>query len=89
MKQTISDFAVSELGDRAEYQGLGTVILAIAKGARLLQSKVQDAGLVDALGLTGEMNVQGEMVQQLDSAGSDIFVEVLGEFEAKGSPRFM
>lgn len=79
MKQTISDFAVSELGDRAEYQGLGTVILAIAKGARLLQSKVQDAGLVDALGLTGEMNVQGEMVQQLDSAGSDIFVEVLSQ----------
>ena len=79
MKQTIRDFTVSTLADRAEYQGLDAVILAIAKGARLLQSQVQDAGLIDALGSTGEINVQGEMVQRLDSAGSDIFVEVLSK----------
>ncbi|MCH8940604.1 MAG: class 1 fructose-bisphosphatase, partial [Chloroflexi bacterium] len=33
--------------------------------------------MADALGVTGEINVQGEIVQRLDKASSDIFVESL------------
>lgn len=79
MKQTIKDYTVSAWANSTEHEGLGAVILAIAKGARLLQSQVQDAGLVDILGSTGEVNVQGEMVQRLDASGSDVFVDVLTE----------
>lgn len=79
LKQTIKDFAASAWGDVEQYEGLDAVVLAISKGARLLQSQVQAAGLLDILGSTGEINVQGEMVQRLDSAGSDIFVNVLRE----------
>ncbi|MQF68869.1 class 1 fructose-bisphosphatase [SAR202 cluster bacterium AD-804-J14_MRT_500m] len=75
----MKNYTVSAWGDSAGYEGLDAVILAISKGARLLQSQVENAGLVDVLGSTGEVNVQGEMVQRLDSAGSDIFVKVLSE----------
>jgi len=51
--------------------------MAIADGAAKVQEQVQQAALADALGATGETNVQGEIVQRLDSASSDIFVETL------------
>ena len=68
--------------------GLDAVIGAIAEGARLVQEQVQAAAIGDMLGATGETNVQGEVVQKLDAAGSDIFVEVLtrtGRVAALGS----
>ena len=49
----------------------------IAEGARRIQQQVQQAALTDALGVTGEVNVQGEIVQRLDTASSDTFVETL------------
>jgi fructose-1,6-bisphosphatase I len=51
--------------------------MAIANGSRRVQQQVQQAALADALGTTGETNVQGEIVQRLDKASSDIFVETL------------
>ncbi len=69
-------------------EGLDAVIGAIAEGARLVQEQVQAAAIGDMLGATGETNVQGEVVQKLDAAGSDIFVEVLtrtGRVAALGS----
>ena len=88
MQQTLSDFTASAWSGSAEYEGLGAVVGAIEDGARQLQHQVRAAGLADVLGATGEINVQGEMVQRLDSAGSDIFVEVLrnsGRVAAVGS----
>ena len=61
----------------AELHGLHRVVKAIADGTRRVHDQVQAAALADVLGATGETNVQGELVQKLDSAGSDIFVEVL------------
>ena len=60
-----------------EYRGLNSVISAIAEGAREVNKKVQAAALADILGTTGEINVQGEIVQFLDTAASDIFVDLL------------
>ena len=53
------------------------MIMAIAEGSRRVQEQVQQAALADALGTTGETNVQGEIVQRLDEASSNIFVETL------------
>ena len=74
-------------GDPA-HEGLGAVVAAIADGTRLVQEKVQAAALADVLGTTGDINVQGEVVQILDSQSSDIFVDVLagsGVVSAVGS----
>ena len=65
--------------DRGQNQGLEAVIMAIAEGARRIQQQVQRATLTDALGVTGEVNVQGEIVQRLDTASSDTFVETLSQ----------
>ena len=61
--------------ERGQNQGLEAVIMAIAEGARRIQQQVQQAALTVALGVTGEVNVQGEIVQRLDTASSDTFVE--------------
>lgn len=77
-RQTLSEFVASGLGEGdAEYEGLGAVMSAIAEGAWQVHHKVQSAALADVLGVTGETNVQGEIVQYLDTASSDIFVDVL------------
>ena len=65
--------------DEGQNQGLEAVIMAIAEGARRIQQQVQQAALTDALGVTGEVNVQGEIVQRLDTASSDTFVETLSQ----------
>ena len=68
--------------------GLEVVIAAIAEGAGRVHEQVQAAALADVLGTTGKTNVQGEVVQKLDSAGSDIFVDALsrsGRVAAVGS----
>ena len=65
--------------ERGQNQGLEAVIMAIAEGARRIQQQVQQATLTDALGVTGEVNVQGEIVQRLDTASSDTFVETLSQ----------
>ena len=77
--ETLTEFMASAWGGKAQYEGLDVVIGAIADGARRVQHQVQAAGLAGVLGATGEINVQGEMVQRLDSAGSDIFTEVLAD----------
>ena len=65
--------------DKGQNQGLEAVIMAIAEGARRIQQQVQQAALADELGVTGEVNVQGEIVQRLDTASSDTFVETLSQ----------
>ncbi len=60
-----------------KYEGLDAVVEAIAVGGRKVHEKIQAAALLDNLGSTHELNIQGEIVQKLDEAGSEIFVESL------------
>jgi fructose-1,6-bisphosphatase I len=53
--------------------------MAIAEGSCQIQQQVRQAALADNLGTTGETNVQNEIVQRLDKASSDIFVETLSQ----------
>ena len=76
---TLQQFVISEWQKTGENDGLGAVIMAIANGSVRVQQQVQQAALADALGTTGETNVQGEIVQRLDAASSDIFVETLSQ----------
>ena len=76
---TLDAHAVSTWSGSSEYDGLEAVIAALAKGSQMVSAKVQSAALADALGATGETNVQGEVVQFLDTFASDTFVEVLSQ----------
>ena len=78
-RQTLTDYVDSAWGDDPTYEGLGAVVIAIAEGTRLVQAKVQAAAIADVLGTTGDVNVQGEIVQILDEQSSDIFVDVLSK----------
>ena len=78
-RTTLQEFTSSEWQDNDRNDGLGAVIMAIADGSRLVQKQVQQAALADALGSTGEINVGGDIVQRLDKASSDIFVETLSQ----------
>lgn len=49
----------------------------IGLSAKLISSRVRAAGLADALGWTGETNVQGEEVQKLDEYANDVLCAVL------------
>ena len=76
---TLQQFVIAEWQKTGQNDGLGAVIMAIANGSVRVQQQVQQAALADALGTTGETNVQGEIVKRLDAASSDIFVETLSQ----------
>ncbi len=78
-RTTLQEYVTSEWRDKGQNDGLGAVIMAIADGSRRVQQQVRQAALADALGSTGEINVQGEIVERLDKASSDIFVETLSQ----------
>ncbi len=77
-RPSLQEYVASEWQDKG-HEGLGAVIMAIAEGSRRIQLQVRQASLADVLGSTGETNVQGEIVQRLDAASSDIFVETLSQ----------
>ena len=76
-RTTLQEYVNSEWHDKGQNQGLNAVVMAIAEGSIRVQEQVQQAALVDALGTTGEINVQGEIIQRLDESSSNIFVETL------------
>ena len=78
-RQTLTDYVDSAWGGDPTYEGLAQVVAAIAEGTRIVQEKVQAAAIADVLGTTGDINVQGEVVQILDEQSSDIFVDVLSK----------
>ncbi|MEW5725944.1 MAG: class 1 fructose-bisphosphatase, partial [Thermodesulfobacteriota bacterium] len=47
------------------------LLTGIIVAAKIIQREVNKAGLVDILGTTGRMNVQGEVVRKLDDFAND------------------
>ena len=78
-RTTLQEYLTSEWQGTVQSDGLSAVIMAIADGCSQVQQQVRQAALADVLGTTGETNVQGEIVQRLDTASSDIFVETLSQ----------
>jgi len=54
---------------------LKSTLYAIANGAILVQEKVDRLSIDGHTGATGDINVQGEVVQKLDELGSQIFLD--------------
>lgn len=79
LHQSLAEFGTSHYTGTDGLDGLESVLTAIAEGARRLESQIRGAALVGVLGSTGETNIQGEIVQRLDAASSDTFVEVLSD----------
>ncbi len=73
LMDVVAETAPSEMID----DGFLTVVGAIADGARRVDGLTRRAALAGVLGDTGETNVQGEIVQVLDAAGTDAFVSAL------------
>lgn len=61
-------------GARGEFTGL---LYDIALVGKLISREVTKAGLVDILGQTGQVNVQGEEVQKLDEFANACFLRIL------------
>lgn len=56
---------------------LSKIIRDIVLAARLVNREVNKAGLVDILGITGDVNVQGEQVQKLDIFANEQMIDAL------------
>jgi len=77
--KTLADVVAETAPTDLVTDGFLTVVGAIADGARRVDALTRRAALAGVLGDTGEMNVQGEIVQVLDAAGTDAFVSALRE----------
>ncbi len=63
-------------GNDAEFQSLMAHIALVAK---VISKELRRAGLADILGVTGEVNIQGEAVKKLDQLANDTFAQIMGD----------
>ena len=56
---------------------LSRIINSIRLAAKVVNYKVNKAGLVDIIGAAGEQNIQGEDQQKLDVYANEIFIQTL------------
>ena len=76
---TLSQFVLQQEERHPDATGEFTaVLLDIALAAKMINKAVIRAGLVDVLGDTGTVNVQGERVQKLDVFAHETISRVLG-----------
>ena len=75
--QTLAEVIAETVPAELVADGFLTVVGAIVDGAKRVDGLTRRAALAGVLGDTGEMNVQGEIVQVLDAAGTDAFVSSL------------
>lgn len=54
------------------------LLSGITLATKMIAAQVRKAGLIDVLGVTGEINVQGEVVQKLDQIAHETIVRCLG-----------
>src|ERR687885_108404 len=75
---TLSRHVLQELQSfSAEAQDLSALMTRIALAAKLISRRLSRAGLVEgALGVTGNVNVQGESVKKMDVYANDVFISV-------------
>lgn len=75
---TLSRYVLQELHSfGSEAQDLSAIMNRIALAAKLVSRRLSRAGLMaNALGFTGEINVQGESVKKMDVYANDVFISV-------------
>lgn len=77
--KTLESFLQSSWSGHEQFDGLNTVIMAIASGSYEVHKLVQAATLANALGSTERTNVHNEIVAHLDTTSSNIFIKTLSQ----------
>lgn len=76
--KTLGEFIIEKQEEFRYSTGeLSRIINSIRLAAKVVNYKVNKAGLVDIVGAAGEVNVQGEDQQKLDVYANDIFIQTL------------
>jgi fructose-1,6-bisphosphatase I len=76
--QTLDEFTIQQMRDFPKATGeLANLLRDIGLAAKRVNVEVNKAGLVDILGDTNEINIQGETVKKLDDYANSQFVGVL------------
>jgi fructose-1,6-bisphosphatase I len=78
---SLSAYMAEVCCSKSRYKNLDKVVLAIAEGAIDIQNSIRFANLSGVVGSNGEVNVQGEIVQFLDTLASDTFVKTMTDCE--------
>lgn len=76
--KTLGEFIIENQNDFQYSSGeLSRIINSIRLAAKVVNYKVNKAGLVDIVGAVGEQNVQGEDQQKLDVYANEVFIQTL------------
>lgn len=76
--KTLGEFIIEKQEEFQYSSGeLSRIINSIRLAAKVVNYKVNKAGLVDIVGAAGEINIQGEDQQKLDVYANDIFIQTL------------
>lgn len=76
--KTLGEFIIEKQEEFKYSSGeLSRIINAIRLAAKVVNYKVNKAGLVDIVGAVGEQNVQGEDQQKLDVYANEVFIQTL------------
>lgn len=75
---TLNDFVIMKQKDFPFAKGeLSRLLHHIGTAAKIVNKKINKAGLVDILGKAGSVNIQGESQQKLDIFADNVFIEAL------------
>jgi fructose-1,6-bisphosphatase I len=76
--KTLGEFIIENQNEFQYSSGeLSRIINSIRLAAKVVNYKVNKAGLVDIVGDAGEQNIQGEDQQKLDVYANDVFIKTL------------
>ena len=76
--RTLGEFIIEKQADFQYSSGeLSRIINSIRLAAKVVNYKVNKAGLVDITGAAGEQNIQGEDQQKLDVYANNVFISTL------------
>ena len=76
--RTLGEFIIENQNSFQYSSGeLSRIINSIRLAAKVVNYKVNKAGLVDIIGAVGEQNIQGEDQQKLDVYANEIFIQTL------------
>jgi len=76
--KTLGQFIIEKQGDFPYAKGeLSRLLRDIGIAAKIVNREVNKAGLADILGMTGDINVQGEQVKKLDVFANEQFIAAL------------
>jgi fructose-1,6-bisphosphatase len=76
--KTLGEFIIEKQEEFKYSSGeLSRIINSIRLAAKVVNYKVNKAGLVDIVGAVGDQNIQGEDQQKLDVYANDVFIQTL------------